>query len=71
MKQMTNKEYEKYEEYKNAVLHGQILTPDGLRLICAAFENDPEKSESTRLPGIPTERERLLQLSPDSRGGFG
>ena len=47
MKQMTNKEYEKYEEYKNAVLHGQILTPDGLRLICAAFENDPEKSEST------------------------
>lgn len=43
MKQMTNKEYEKYEEYKNAVLHGQILTPDGLRLICAAFEHDPEK----------------------------
>ncbi len=43
MKQMTNKEYEEYEEYKNAVLHGQILTPDGLRLICAAFENDPEK----------------------------
>lgn len=43
MKQLTNKEYEKYEEYKNAVLHGQILTPDGLRLICAAFENDPEK----------------------------
>ena len=42
MKQMTNKEYEEYEEYKNAVLHGQILTPEGLR-----FENDPEKSEST------------------------
>lgn len=43
MKQLTNKEYEKYEEYKKVVMHGQVLTPDGLRLICAAFENDPEK----------------------------
>lgn len=25
MKQMTNKEYEEYEEYKNAVLHRSIL----------------------------------------------
>ncbi len=47
MKQLTNKEYEKYEEYKKAVMHGQVLTPDGLRLIYAAFDNDPEKSDST------------------------
>ncbi|MBR4414328.1 MAG: hypothetical protein IKS59_03310, partial [Aeriscardovia sp.] len=24
-------------------LHGRILTPDGLRLICAGLDNDPEK----------------------------
>ena len=23
--------------------NGRVLTPDGLRLICAAYENDPEK----------------------------
>ena len=24
-------------------LHGRILTPDGLRVICAGLDNDPEK----------------------------
>ena len=43
MKQLTNKEYEAYEQYKNDRLHGRILTPDGLRFICAGFDNDPEK----------------------------
>jgi hypothetical protein len=23
-------------------LHGRILTPDGLRVVCAGFDNDPE-----------------------------
>ena len=27
------------------MLHGRILTPDGLRVICAGFENNPEKIE--------------------------
>ena len=43
MKQISNKEYEKYQQYQTDKLHGRILTPDGLRLICAAYENDPEK----------------------------
>lgn len=48
MKQMTNKEYEEYEEYKNAVLHGQILTPDGLRLLYVQrLKMNQKKSEST------------------------
>ena len=28
------------ETYK---LHGRILTPDGLRVVCAGLDNDPEK----------------------------
>ena len=43
MKQITNKEYETYEQYKTDRLHGRILTPDGLRVICAGLDNDPEK----------------------------
>lgn len=29
--------------YQTDVLHGRILTPDGLRIICAGLDNDPEK----------------------------
>ena len=43
MKQITNKEYEKYQQYQTDVLHGRILTPDGLRVICAGLDNEPEK----------------------------
>ena len=43
MKQITNKEYELYQEYRRSQLNGRILTPDGLRLICASLDNDPEK----------------------------
>ena len=43
MKQISNKEYEQYQQYQTDKLHGRILTPDGLRLICASFDNDPEQ----------------------------
>ena len=43
MKQITNKEFEKYQEYRDACLHGRCLTPDGLRIVCAGLDNDPEK----------------------------
>ena len=43
MKQISNKEYEKYQQYQTDKLHGRILTPDGLRAICAVLDNDPEK----------------------------
>ena len=33
MKQITNKEYEKYQQYQTDVLPGRILTPDGLQVI--------------------------------------
>ena len=43
MKQISNKEYERYQQYQTDKLYGRILTPDGLRFICAAYDNDPEK----------------------------
>ena len=43
MKQISNKEYERYHKYQIDRLYGRILTPDGLRLICAALDYDPEK----------------------------
>ena len=43
MKQISNKEYERYQQYQADKLHGRILTPDGLRVVCAGLDNDPEK----------------------------
>ena len=42
MKQISNKEYEKYQQYQTDKLHSRILTPDGLRVVCPGFDNDPE-----------------------------
>ena len=42
MKQITDKEYKAYMEYKTAVIQGRIITPDLLRIICEAHGNDPE-----------------------------
>ena len=41
MKKITNKEYIEYQEYIKAKAHGRILTPDGLKLICQSYNNDP------------------------------
>ena len=43
MKQISNKKYEAYQQYQTDMLHGRILTPDGLRILCASLDNDPEK----------------------------
>lgn len=43
MKKLTDKEYERYLEYKDARDHGRLLTPDGLNVICAGLDHDPEK----------------------------
>lgn len=43
MKQITNKEYEKYRRYQTDRWEGRVLTPDGLRVVCSSFDNDPEK----------------------------
>lgn len=43
MKQLTNKEYEKYQQYQTDKLYGRILAPDILRVACAGLSNDSEK----------------------------
>ena len=43
MRQISNKEYEKYQQYQTDKLCSRILTPDGLRVIYAGLDNDPEK----------------------------
>ena len=58
MKQISNKEYEKYQQYLTDQLHGRTLTPDGLRIICASFDHDPEKNFYSFRPRI------LLSLTP-------
>ena len=43
MKQITNKEYEEWQKYKEEKAKGHILMPDTLRFICAANDYDPTK----------------------------
>ena len=52
MKQITNKEYEEFQKYKEDKLYGRVLTPDGLRLICAAENYDPEAIGKRMLEGL-------------------
>lgn len=43
MKQITNKEYERLMRLDKANRDGLALQPDTLRMICEAYDNDPEK----------------------------
>ena len=43
MKQISNKEYEKHQQYQTDKLQGRILIHDGLRVVCVGVDNDPEK----------------------------
>ena len=43
MKQITNKEYEEWQKYKEEKAKGHVLMPDTLRFICAANDYDPTK----------------------------
>lgn len=39
---LTKKQIEEYEELRSARDNGRLLTPNGLRFICEAHNNDPE-----------------------------
>lgn len=43
MKQITNKEYERLMRLDKASRDGLSLQPDTLRMICEAYDNNPEK----------------------------
>ena len=53
MKQITNQEYEEFQKYKSDKLHGHILTPEGLRFIIEANENDAQKIGQHFLEMLP------------------
>lgn len=40
MKQIPNKEYEKYQQYLSDKINSRILTPEALRFICEANHYD-------------------------------
>lgn len=42
MHKLTDQQYEEYQRLCYTRDHGRILTPDGLRVVCAGFDNDPE-----------------------------
>ena len=41
-KTLTQKQIAEYEQYRNDREHGRLLTPDGLRFICKAYDYNPE-----------------------------
>ena len=43
MKQLKEKEYEEFQQYRYNKSHGYIWTPDTLELICRGNDYDPEK----------------------------
>lgn len=43
MHKMKNADFEEYRKYRDDLIHGRVLNPDGLKTICAANDNDPEK----------------------------
>lgn len=43
MKQLKEKEYEKFQQYLYNKAHGYIWTPDTLELICGGNDNEPER----------------------------
>jgi len=43
MATITKKQKEEYDQLRRDRDNGRILTPDGLRIVCAAYDNDPEK----------------------------
>lgn len=43
MKNISNKQYEEYQQFLKERSEGRILTPEGLRFICEAYEYNPEK----------------------------
>ena len=68
MKQITNKEYAEWQEYKAEKAKGLILMPDTIRFICEANQYDPEKIGKhilEVLPKVLEELDRIQKCIPD------
>lgn len=69
MKQLSNKEYAKYEDYKRAKAKGQILMPSTVRSICEAYNYDAEKIGLHFLEMLPKIRDWEREQLPDDEDG--
>ena len=43
MKNISNKQYEEYQQFLKDRETGKIITSDGIRFICEAYNYDPER----------------------------
>ena len=43
MHKMKNADFEEYRKLRDDQTKGRLLTPDGLKFICEANDNDPQK----------------------------
>lgn len=57
MKQITNKEYQEFQQYRSDVVQGRILTADGVRFIIEAYNYDTQKIGQHFLEMLPKIRE--------------
>ncbi len=64
MKQITNKEYIKYEEYKRARANGEILMPDGLRFMCESEGWDAEQIGKNLIDALMKIEARKVRSRP-------
>jgi len=60
MKKITNKEYEEYQRYKKDRLYGRVFTPDSIRMICEACNNDPMSIGQYILENVCQSYSRML-----------
>lgn len=62
MKQIKDKEYEEYQQYRYNIAHGNIWTPDTLELICSSSNYDPERIGKQMLEIMSKLRDERISL---------
>ena len=67
MKQISNKEYEKYQQYQTDKLHGRILTPDGSALSAPVWIMILRRSASTCWRCWPSSGMKESLIKPEKR----
>ena len=43
MKMITDEEYEQYRRFRQDIIYGRLLTPEGLQRFCDEYKRDPKK----------------------------
>ena len=70
MPTISKKQYDDYKQLCKERDEGRILTPDGLRFICEAYNYDPEAIGKHMLEALVKERAQTIHFVNASRCGF-